>query len=1280
MKHSITFLTVLIALSVSSLANTASSSVKGGLVIQVGCDDPASLVELRRNDSFIVQGVDTDPLKIARAREYIQSKGLYGNISVVPFDGTDLPYIDNLVNMVVVKDESFGIKPEEIERILAPRGVGISRDASPAFVKPVPSEIDEWTHYLHNPDNNAVSTDKKIHPPKYLQWVGSPRYSRHHDHMSAMSACVTAGGRIYHLMDESTRLSIYLKPTWKLVARDAFNGMILWKRDIDEWYYHLLRLKSGPAFLPRKLVAIDDILYAAPGLHSQAMAIDGATGKTIRTYVPDMETDEIIYSDGVLYLVGGVAEGNQNARKAAIDSRAIAGSATRRLVAVKADDGKVLWSVDTRVLPLTLTIDDSSVYFHDAEAIACLDKASGKRRWTSAPMDYLKSKFSEFAPTLVAYKDLLFFAGGKGYINHRSSRDKMYAISAKDGKTMWSGEHPPSGYKSPEDILVVDGLVWCAETTSGGQSGELIGRDPWTGEEKKRFPSNVDTYWFHHRCYRAKATEEYFLMSRTGIEFVDHKNENWIINHWVRGACLYGVMPANGYVYAPQHPCACYPEVKLNGFNTLSSHRQYPSNEPKIRLVKGKAYNHQPSTINHGPSDWPTFRADAARSGSNASEIPGDLKKAWKVDIGGRISQPVVADGKLLIAEIDRHTVHAFNENSGKKLWSFTAGARVDSAPTVHKGRVLFGSCDGWVYCLRADDGELAWKYQAAPTDAKHMVFEQIESVWPIHGNILVQNDIAYFACGRNIFLDGGLLIFSMNPFTGEVLTKTTMLDKDPDGKPIQDYIKILNMPPGAPDIMSSDGKYVYMRSQTFDLKGNRTRIDRLDVKVQRGEEAHLFCPSGFLDDSWWHRTYQVYGRSFAGAHNGYFQAGKNAPSGKLMVFDDKNVYGFARHPQYYRWTTTIEHQLYSVDKSWSRNPGAKPVPRKPAPKVPSGDPMVSIPVTDSMNPVGKSLAVEAWVKADKGNGVIVARGGPANGYALIVERGKPKFVVRSDGDVKAAVAEEVKLENKWVHLAGVLAKDSKLKIYVNGFLEGETGIYGPISAVPIQATEVGIDLDGSVGDYPINFPFAGVIDEVRIYHGELSSADIKKLATAPGNNIPENVELVLNMSFDKENAKDASGKNNNGKVQGIKFVEGKSGKGVYFSGKVAGKSKAKRRPRRNDAKQPFDFVWNRDLPLFARAMVKVPGKVIVAGPRDIIDETKVAKLHDSPEMQIQMEKQSAMIEGKVGGILWMVSDTDGSMLSELSLDSPPVFDGMISANGNLYISNMDGSIVCLRK
>jgi hypothetical protein len=52
-------------------------------------------------------------------------------------------------------------------------------------------------------------------------------------------------------------------------------------------------------------------------------------------------------------------------------------------------------------------------------------------------------------------------------------------------------------------------------------------------------------------------------------------------------------------------------------------------------------------------------------------------------------------------------------------------------------------------------------------------------------------------------------------------------------------------------------------------------------------------------------------------------------------------------------------------------------------------------------------------------------------------------------------------------------------------------------------------------------------------------------------------------------------------------------------------------------------------------------------------------------------------LTGKKGGLLQAVAKTDGKQLSELKLDSPPVFDGMAAAGGRLYLSCIDGKLYC---
>jgi hypothetical protein len=98
-------------------------------------------------------------------------------------------------------------------------------------------------------------------------------------------------------------------------------------------------------------------------------------------------------------------------------------------------------------------------------------------------------------------------------------------------------------------------------------------------------------------------------------------------------------------------------------------------------------------------------------------------------------------------------------------------------------------------------------------------------------------------------------------------------------------------------------------------MEGNRRFVAYVPVKEQQGDDLHLFCPTGFLDDSLWHRTYWGYGRAWASGAGGYHQAGRVIPAGRPMVFDDRNVYGFGRLWKYFRWTTPLEFHLFAASK-----------------------------------------------------------------------------------------------------------------------------------------------------------------------------------------------------------------------------------------------------------------------------------------------------------------------------------------------------------------------------
>jgi outer membrane protein assembly factor BamB len=137
----------------------------------------------------------------------------------------------------------------------------------------------------------------------------------------------------------------------------------------------------------------------------------------------------------------------------------------------------------------------------------------------------------------------------------------------------------------------------------------------------------------------------------------------------------------------------------------------------------------------------------------------------------------VVAGGTVFVASASRHTVHALDAETGNEAWSYAAGARVDSPPTVCGSLVLFGSRDGHVYCLRHSDGALVWRFQAAPRHRWIVDDGQLESAWPVHGSVLVKDGLAYCSAGRSTFLDGGLYLYALEAATGKLAHRTHLQD-----------------------------------------------------------------------------------------------------------------------------------------------------------------------------------------------------------------------------------------------------------------------------------------------------------------------------------------------------------------------------------------------------------------------------------------------------------------------------------------------------------------------
>ena len=108
------------------------------------------------------------------------------------------------------------------------------------------------------------------------------------------------------------------------------------------------------------------------------------------------------------------------------------------------------------------------------------------------------------------------------------------------------------------------------------------------------------------------------------------------------------------------------------------------------------------------------------------------------------------------------------------------------------------------------------------------------------------------------------------------------------------------------------------------------------------------------------------------------------------------------------------------------------------------------------------------------------------------------------------------------------------------------------------------------------------------------------------------------------------------------------------------------------------DFQWRQENPpLLARAMVLAGKTLFVAGPPDVVDEEEVFGKPFDNRVTAKAAEQVAALEGKRGALLQVVSSQDGRKLNELTLNGCPVFDGLAAAKGKLFISMMDGTVVC---
>lgn len=257
------------------------------------------------------------------------------------------------------------------------------------------------------------------------------------------SAPVVADGDVYIGVDNEANVFHGVV----VVALRARDGQELWQRALDDYY----TLATG-----QPLAAGGGLVYAG-SLHGSMRAFradDGSsawqTSLPIHASVPMFP----IFDAGAVYLRSPSAN---------------LGS----IVALRAADGKLLWSYADPAGPLSatvLSVDDGTVYAVAAIEVAptsalagrsltyALDAASGSLRW----------RFQIPSPGWAAPAGMTGITAAAGVV-YLGVTGGIYALSVQDGNMLWHQNTGPGiAYLYPQ---VADGVIFVASTDIGSHTG-----------------------------------------------------------------------------------------------------------------------------------------------------------------------------------------------------------------------------------------------------------------------------------------------------------------------------------------------------------------------------------------------------------------------------------------------------------------------------------------------------------------------------------------------------------------------------------------------------------------------------------------------------------------------------------------------------------------------------------------------------------------------------------------------------------------------------------------
>jgi outer membrane protein assembly factor BamB len=741
--------------------------VKKGICVVAGA--PVDAIGLARAGELVVYVQLEDGGKIEELRRAAETEGLLGKrLYAEKGSLARIHLADNTADAVLA---AAGARRDEILRVLRPGGKAFL--GAEALAKPFAEGMDEWSHPYHGPDNNPQSKDTLARGPFLTQFMSEPWYSA----MPQFS--VLSGGRVFKIFGERTSTQAHWESLNSLVALNAWNGTLLWRRKLPETFM----------FHRNTFVATPEALYLADD--KSCKVFDPDTGEVRDEIIAPAELSDgpvwkwMALEGGVLYALVGEAEPGVEVVKGnrfrgagwpwwkVNDYRFGFG---RTLLAIDPKSKKILWHhrddlpLDARAMCMA---SGKIFVYSDQKFLAALDAKTGKSLWKNSD-EKLLAAIGKHDPAQVPQQGFastsfakcsdkaIYFAG--------PTRTRVVAASTEDGRLLW--DRQGGNYQlviRPEALYAL-----------GGGPTRSFKLDLMTGEVLAQFGARV-------ACTRATANADAIFVrggrggSTTVYDVQSAEVQTDLISP-MRPACQDGVVVANGRLYWGPWICRC--DTTQIGVISLGPAGDFDraAGAAEDRLEKGTGAS-TVAAIEVTDKDWPAYRHDNARSGRSPLPVPAGVVEKWTFAPSGAnvATAPIASGGWVFLAGSDG-AIRALDAADGKLRWTAHTGGWVKFAPTLAEGRLYAGSGDGWVYCLEAASGRLLWRFRAAPAERKIPVYGSLFSTWPVGSGVLVHDGVAYAAAGMANY--DGSHVYALDAATGKIRWQNNQSGHLPAARP----------------------------------------------------------------------------------------------------------------------------------------------------------------------------------------------------------------------------------------------------------------------------------------------------------------------------------------------------------------------------------------------------------------------------------------------------------------------------------------------------------------